>query len=269
MNSKDFRKKIEIIAQDCDSSDIDWLMCEVTRKKRTELSQDFVISKIEQKKLIKYAKKLKKGVSVSQIIGYVDFLDTKIAVNKNVLSPRSETEELADLLVKDILARENKCSSVLDLCTGSGCIAIAVNKHTSARVVASDISSKALKVARKNVKQNKCDVEFIKSNMFQKIWGHFDYIVCNPPYIKFGDSELDKKVKKYEPALALYAQDDGYEFYKIIAQKAKYYMLTGGKIFLEVGKGMAQNVAGLFNEYSSCQIVRDMQNIERFVIITK
>ena len=269
MNYKEFRKVVEQIAPKADTSDIDWLFCEVAKKSRTELKADFELSKIEQKILKKYANKLSKGVPVSQIVGFCQFGDYKILVDKKVLSPRAETEELADICAKDILKNgKNECK-VLELCTGSGCIAIFISKRTNAKVLATDISLKALKVADKNAHENKADVKFLKSDMFKKVWGHFDYIICNPPYIDKNDKDIDINVKKYEPALALFAKDNGYEFYKIIAQKAKYYMLTGSKIYLEVGKGMAKNVADLFEEYSNTQIIKDMQNIERFVIVTK
>jgi len=263
MKYKEFR------SQKCfdglEASDTDWVFCEVLNKKRTELVENIELTKKQQNILKNYAKKLRKGVPLAQVIGYTEFLGNKISVNKHVLAPRAETEELAFLSKKEILQKPN--AKVLDLCTGSGAIAISVADVAS--VTASDISKKALAVARKNAKKNSRKVTFICSNMFNKIYGLFDFIISNPPYIAWGDSRVDKNVQKYEPAIALYAGKTGLEYYKKIANSAKYYLLPNGKIYLEVGEGQAQDVAALFNGYSAAIIKKDMQGVERFVIITK
>ena len=260
------RKQIESISN-ADSSDIDWIFCEVLKVKRLQLQKNLIVTKNNQKILIKYAKKLKKGMPLAQVLGYTEFYGLKFIVNKNVLCPRSETEELCDLLVKEI--GQKASVKVLDLCTGSGALAISVQKCTNSQVTASDISKKALKTAKNNAKLNKSSVNFVKSDLFNNIYGIFDYIICNPPYIDINDEKVDFSVRKYEPALALFAPDDGYKFYKDIAKSAKNYMLAGGKLFLEVGIGMAQNVAKLFDDYSNVIIKKDLEGVDRFVIVTK
>ena len=266
MDYKQTRQYVEQISN-AEKSDIDWIFCHFIGCKRSELDCIKNIEKNVYKNIINSAKKLKKGIPVSQIIGYVDFIDAKILVNKNVLSPRQETEELTALAIDEI----KKCdgSHVLDLCTGSGSIAISIAKITNANVVASDISGRALKLAKKNAKLNDVNVKFVKSNFLAKVWGNYNFIICNPPYIDFADSRVDGSVYNHEPHIALYAKDGGYYYYKVLAQKAKYYLVTGGKLYLEVGIDMAKKVATLFQDYAKTEIVKDMQNIERFVIVTK
>ena len=263
----ELRKEIELL--NIEKSDIDWLFCEVLNIKRSQLGGQIEILRPQKKLIKKYAKKLSAGQPFSQVVGHVEFMGNKILVNKNVLSPRSETEELADMIIKDIKSNQKQNINVLDLCTGSGAIAVAAKTHTNASVTASDISGKALKVAKKNAKLNNAEISFVKSDMLNDIWGLFDYIVCNPPYIAYGDPAVDPSVNKFEPHLALYAEENGYHFYKILAGQVDNYLHKNGKLYLEVGVGMAQKVADLFKGYSSSEIKKDMQGIERFVIVTK
>ena len=260
------RKQIEQIAN-TDSADIDWLFCEVLNIKRSQLSLKPEVNKAQYKQLLKYANRLKKGMPLSVALGKTEFYGLNIVVNTNVLTPRSETEELVDYVIKDISQKQHV--KVLDLCCGSGAIGIAIAKNTQANVVCADISNHAIKVTKKNAKLNNVNVKVIKSNMLQKIFGNFDYIICNPPYIAVGDQNIDAKVYKWEPHLALYAPDNGYYFYNYLAQNVGIYMLSGSKLCLEVGANMAKNVADLFKNFANVEILTDMQGIERMVIITK
>ena len=263
MKYKEFRS--QKLFDGLEKSDVDWIFCEVLSKKRSELGEDIDITKKQQKIIKNYAKKLGKGMPLAQVLGYTEFCDNKILVNKNVLIPRAETEELTALAKKQIANTPN--AKVLDLFTGSG--AIALGLAGEAQVTASDISRKALAVARKNAKLNSKQIKFVCCSMFDKIYGLFDYIISNPPYIAWGDPRVDKNVQKYEPALALYAGKTGLEYYKKIAQAAKYFLMPNGKIYLEVGAGEARDVANLFAEYSNVEIKKDMQGIERFVIVSQ
>ena len=260
------RKKIEEIAN-AESADIDWLFCEVLKIKRSELSAHPIINKKQYKLLLKYANKFKKSMPLSIALGKTEFYGLPIKVNKYVLTPRAETEELVDYVIKDIGQRQH--IKVLDLCCGSGAIGIAIAKNTSACVTSADISKHAIKITLKNAKNNNVNIQVIKSDMLSKIWGNFDYIVCNPPYIAHGDPAVDVNVHNWEPHLALYASDNGYYFYKYLAQHAAIYMLSGSKLCLEVGAGMAQKVAEIFDKFSKTEILKDMQGIERMVIVTK
>ena len=153
------------------------------------------------------------------------------------------------------------------MCTGSGCIAIAVADKTGAHVVASDVSEDALATARANAEKNGVadKIEFVRSDMFGNIEGAFDVIISNPPYIPTADiQKLDREVKDYEPALALDGGEDGLDFYRIIAEKAGGFLAEGGRIFLEVGIGQAQAVGDMLKGFDT-KIIKDMQGIDRIV----
>lgn len=263
------RNKIESLAN-ADSSDIDWLFCEVLKIKRSELARIKIIDKTDYKKLVYYAKKLKRGMPLSIALGFTEFCDNTIMVSSKVLTPRFETEELTSLVIKEIL-NNPKPVKVLDLCCGSGAIGVSIKKKCKslANITSSDISRHAIKFTKKNAKINQVDIHIIKSDMFKNIWGHFDYIVCNPPYISYGDPEVQKNVNEWEPHLALYAPENGYKFYKILSQQAKNYLFVGGKLCLEVGHTMAKTVAQMFKDNYATNIIKDINGIERFVIITK
>lgn len=255
------RKKLEEMVED--KADVDWMICHVTGKKRSELEHLTYIRHSKVEELLDMARRRQQGEPLWQIIGNADFYGYEIDINKNVLCPRPETEELVCEAVKHI--SEN--SRVLDLCTGSGCIAIAVADKTGAHVVASDISEEALKIAKSNAVKNKVDdkIEFVHSDMFEGITGTFGVIISNPPYIPTADiSGLDREVKDHEPALALDGGEDGLDFYRIIAEKAGEYLAPGGRIFLEAGIGQAQAVADMLKGFDT-KIIKDMQGIDRIV----
>ena len=255
------RKKLEEMVED--KADVDWMICHVTGKKRSELEHLTYIRHSKVEELLDMARRRQQGEPLWQIIGNADFYGYEIDINKNVLCPRPETEELVCEAVKHI--SEN--SRVLDLCTGSGCIAIAVADKTGAHVVASDISEEALKIAKSNAVKNKVDdkIEFVHSDMFEGITGTFGVIISNPPYIPTADiSGLDREVKDYEPALALDGGEDGLDFYRIIAEKAGEYLAPGGRIFLEAGIGQAQAVADMLKGFDT-KIIKDMQGIDRII----
>lgn len=255
------RKKLEEMVED--KADVDWMICHVTGKKRSELEHLTYIRHSKVEELLDMARRRQQGEPLWQIIGNADFYGYEIDINKNVLCPRPETEELVCEAVKHI--SEN--SRVLDLCTGSGCIAIAVADKTGAHVVASDISEEALKIAKSNAVKNKVDdkIEFVHSDMFEGITGIFGVIISNPPYIPTADiAGLDREVKDHEPALALDGGEDGLDFYRIIAEKAGEYLAPGGRIFLEAGIGQAQAVADMLKGFDT-KIIKDMQGIDRII----
>lgn len=255
------RKKLEEMVSD--KADVDWMICHVTGKKRSELEHLTYIRHSKVEELTDMARRRQEGEPLWQIIGNADFYGYEIDINRNVLCPRPETEELVCEAVKHI----NENSRVLDLCTGSGCIAIAVADKTGAHVVASDISEDALKIARANAEKNGVadKIEFVRSDMFGNLEGAFDVIISNPPYIPTADiQKLDREVKDYEPALALDGGEDGLDFYRIIAEKAGAYLTEGGRIFLEAGIGQAQAVVDMLKGFDT-KIIKDMQGIDRIV----
>lgn len=255
------RKKLESMVED--KADVDWMICHVTGKKRSELDRLTYIRHSKVELLEEMARRRQAGEPLWQIIGNADFYGYEIDIDRNVLCPRPETEELVHEALKVI----NEESSVLDLCTGSGCIAVVVAGKTGARVTASDISEKALDMARHNAQKHKLEdkIVFVKSDMFADIEGKFDVIISNPPYIPTADiQKLDREVKDYEPALALDGGEDGMDFYRIIAEKAGGFLAEGGRIFLEVGIGQAQAVGDMLKGFDT-KIIKDMQGIDRIV----
>ena len=161
-------------------------------------------------------------------------------------------------------------STILDLCTGSGAIGIAVNKLSGANVVAVDISEKALNLAKENAKLNGANVKFIKSDLFSFIEKEgtrkFDVIISNPPYIKSKDIEtLQKEVKDFEPLIALDGGNDGLDFYRIIAKKVKEYLNENGVLLLECGMGQAESIKNLLSTAKTVEIIKDYSGIDRII----
>lgn len=247
-----------------DLQEVNILFCEVLNCTQADLLTKVDLSVAEQKKLNYAVKKRLEGMPIQKIFRRAYFYDLVLYINNNVLCPRPETE----LLVEEVLKTSNGKSKILDLCTGSGAIALAIKKHTNAQVFASDISTKALYVAKKNAKNLNLQLKFIHSNMFDGIKQKFDIIVSNPPYIKTEDCKtLDVEVKNYDPIISLDGGANGLKFYEIIAKDAPKHLTKNGKIVLEVGMGQAQAVKKLLEKNGFvCYIKRDYNNIERVVV---
>lgn len=247
-----------------DLQEVNILFCEVLNCTQADLLTKVDLSVAEQKKLNYAVKKRLEGMPIQKIFRRAYFYDLVLYINNNVLCPRPETE----LLVEEVLKTSNKNSKILDLCTGSGAIALAIKKHTNAQVFASDISTKALYVAKKNAKNLNLQLKFIHSNLFNGIKQKFDIIVSNPPYIKTEDCKtLDVEVKNYDPIISLDGGANGLKFYEIIAKDAPKHLTKNGKIVLEVGMGQAQDVKKLLEKNDFvCYIKRDYNNIERVVV---
>ncbi len=201
------------------------------------------------------------------IFGDTDFYGYTIKVDERVLIPRRETEELVLHVVNGV---DEECQ-ILDLCTGSGAIAIAVSKELEKRginatVTASDISDDALALAKENAAANEANVHFVKSDLFARIRNRFDVIVSNPPYIPTADIVgLQKEVKEYEPHLALDGGEDGLDYYRRIAKDAPKCLARGGIVIMEVGDGQANDVARLFKHAEYTMIIKDLAGKDRFV----
>ena len=245
-----------------DQSDAEWIVSLVSGLKRSELSLEKIISAKNIDKINAYAKERLSGRPLWYIIGDVDFYGYTVKVDERVLIPRPETEELCQKAIEEIKAEH----SVLDLCTGSGAIALVIKSNTGASVTASDLSDGALEVARENFSSHGLDIALIKSDMFTSIEGKFDVIVSNPPYISPKDIEaLDSEVKDHEPYSALYGGEDGLDFYRIIAREAKAFLKEGGKLFLEVGINQAEEVKVLLEVDYQVEIIKDINGIDRIV----
>ena len=218
-------------------------------------------------KFLSFVEERKKRKPFQYIINKQNFYGLNFYVDENVLIPRFDTEVLVEKILKD---NKDNNLQVLDLCTGSGAIAISLKKLGEYRSVkALDISEKALDIAKKNSKLNETTIDFICSDMFEKINGKFDIIVSNPPYIPSRDIEdLSLEVKDYEPKLALDGLEDGLYFYKIIAKEAKAYLKENGKIYLEIGYNQAKDIREIFKEYNKIEVYKDLAGKDRVVKIS-
>ncbi len=215
-------------------------------------------------------KRLNNGEPVQYIVGNVDFYGYKINVNKNVLIPRFETEELIFKTINLIKKNLNENIKVLDIGTGSGCISIALKKEIPGLdITAVDISEDALVVAKNNALENNCEINFIKSDLFNNIDDKYDLIISNPPYISYDEQIMDI-VKKNEPHLALYAKNNGLYFYEEIIKNSSNYLNDKNIIAFEIGYLQANEIKKMAHKYypnSNIIIEKDMQEKDRFVFI--
>ena len=218
-------------------------------------------------------KRLNNGEPVQYIVGNVDFYGYKINVNKNVLIPRFETEELVFKTINLIKKNLNENIKVLDIGTGSGCISIALKKEIPGLdITAVDISEDALVVAKNNALENNCEINFIKSDLFNNIDDKYDLIISNPPYIDKHDSAVMDMVKQYEPHLALFAEEQGYACYHKILKNIKPYLKTNYLIAFEIGYQQRQHLEKYAKELFPDAIVevkKDLSGNDRFLLIDK
>lgn len=218
----------------------------------------------------KVLERIRTGNPVQYIIGFADFMGEKFIVNKNVLIPRDETEILVTKAIEIALKTNSK--KILDIGTGSGCIACSIAKAIDGLILGIDVSKEALDVANKNAERlilNK-RVSFKESDLFSNLEGEkFDIIVSNPPYIPPQEkANIQKEVLK-EPDLALYTKDNkGLEFYEKITQNAPKYLNKNGYILFEIGINQSEDVKNLLlkNGFKNIQIEKDLANIDRVVI---
>lgn len=216
-----------------------------------------------------YVDKLINGEPVQYIIGNVDFYGNIIYVNKDVLIPRFETELLVEKTIKYIKSTFNKQVSVLDIGTGSGCIAITIAKNISSKVDAVDISDAALIVAKDNCIHNSVEINIFKSDIFSNINKKYDVIISNPPYIAY-DEEIMDVVKNNEPHTALYASNKGLYFYDKILKECKDYLNDKFLIAFEIGYTQGNSIKELAQKYLNnidVWIEKDYSDKDRFVFI--
>ena len=193
------------------------------------------------------------------IIGHAEFFGMQLKVDERVLIPRTETEELVELILAENPEENLK---VLDIGTGSGTIALGLAKNRPDwSVTAADISQDALELASENAKNQNLNIFFKKSDCFAEISEKYDIIVSNPPYISREDElEIGLNVLHSEPHLALFADEDGLAIYRRIAEDAKEYLKDGGKIYLEIGYKQGQSVSDLFREHLPEKRVRTLKD---------
>ena len=214
-------------------------------------------------------KQLENGIPVQYIVGNVDFYGLNIKVNKDVLIPRFETEELVEKTINYISKYFDKKVDIIDLGTGSGCISIALKKNIDSNIDAIDISENALKVAKENALNNNADINFICKDMVQPLNKKYDVIISNPPYLR-DESEVEEIVRNNEPDLALYASDDGMYFYKEILNNYKNNLKDKFIIAFELGYNQADYLSDYAKKIypnSTVKIENDLTGYKRFLFV--
>ncbi|MCI6675433.1 MAG: peptide chain release factor N(5)-glutamine methyltransferase [Clostridiales bacterium] len=221
---------------------------------------------LELSLLNQYQERLKQRamrIPLQYILGVQEFMGMEFIVNHHVLIPRQDTETIVEEVLKE------KSGTVLDLCTGSGCIAISLSKlGTFERVDATDISKKAILIAKENAKKLKADVRFYEGDLFEAITETYDIIVSNPPYItKEVIETLQPEVRVHEPYKALYGPNHGLYFYEQISKFAMNYLNPNGMIFYEIGYDQANDVCHILKKYGykKIQVIQDLAGKDRVV----
>lgn len=273
----EFRKKLieKLIQSDIDANEakpeVDLVIesvCGLT-KKDVALGKFENVFKNEAKIIEIIAKRASSKRPIQQILGFAYFMGEKFIVDENTLIPRPETE----ILVKHVAEFVNEHKTILDIGTGSGCIACMLAKMAGAKVKAVDISESALSIARENALNLGVEVDFIQSDLFGNVEGKFDIIVSNPPYISKNDKPtLQTEVLNFEPHSALFTQDElGLEFYQKIISQARNYLKNGAIIAFELGAGQSEEVSGLLRQsnFSDIKIIKDLSGIDRVISARK
>lgn len=216
---------------------------------------------------------LKKEVPIQYLLGKTNFYGLDFEVNENVLIPRPETEELVEWIINEnSKAEKSKTIKILDIGTGSGCIAISLAKNIpNARVYAMDVSKKAIETAKRNAINNKTDVTFILQDVLnaEELKCNFDIIVSNPPYVRnLEKEEIKKNVLDYEPHLALFVEDnDALIFYRKIAALAKNNLLEDGQLYFEINQYLGDEMKDLLEKmnFKSIELRKDIYDNDRMI----
>lgn len=227
------------------------------------------IDKQQQWQYFVNIEKLTKGIPLQHITHRQEFMKMDFFVDENVLIPRPDTEILVEEVIK--IAQKYNSPRILDLCTGSGAIAISLKKFVpNADITAVDISEKALEIAQKNAERLEAKINFVKSDLFDKLDNKkFDIIVSNPPYIRKDEiKKLSEEVQK-EPKIALDGGEDGLDFYRIIAEQAINYLKTGSFLCFEIGYNQKNDVIKIIEDeqnYKNTYCKKDLYGNDRIII---
>lgn len=242
-------------------------ICEFNENLALELTEED-----EQKYFQLINKHIKDDTPLSHLVGFEYFYDRKFKVTSDVLSPRLETEELVYKVI-DYIRKNNLTNiKILDLCTGSGIIGITLKKELEefdVKILASDISSRALTVAKENASSLEADISFVESDLFSNIQDKFDIIVSNPPYIAHDDKKTIKEnVLNYDPHLALFADEEGMYFYRNIIEKSRPYLNEKGIMFFEIGYDQKEKIITLGeNNKFKTVVYKDINGRDRIAVL--
>lgn len=259
------KEKIEDAANDA------WLLLEyVTGITRARYYVDGFsqMSPEEEERYFTLVEQRAERIPLQHITGVQEFMGLEFQVNEHVLVPRQDTEILVEEAEK-VIRKSGKNLKILDMCTGSGCIAISLKvRNPKIQCMAADVSKEALEVAEKNGKRLAAEVTFIESDMFSEVKGTYDLIVSNPPYIPTKViEELEEEVKLHDPFGALDGKEDGLYFYRILAERSPLYLNDGGSIYLEIGHDQSQVVESLLKEqgFDEISTKKDFAGLDRVV----
>ncbi len=251
----------------------EWILAHVLGVARTWVlaNSDFEISDSDQAQFEHLLARKADGEPLSHILGVQPFCGLDIVVTPDVLTPRPETEDLVEQAAAHF-ERKGRYT-FLDMCTGSGCIAVALAvKFPNARILAVDVSEAALKVAQENIRRHKLQerVQLLQSNLWEEVTGTFDLIIANPPYIPTENlAALTREVRR-EPTLALDGGADGFEVTRPLCQAADSFLAPGGLLALELDDGQAWPLARGLSEIGwRAEVKKDIFNVERFVFATR
>ena len=226
---------------------------------------DRILSDDEEKTYFGLIERRNTGEPVQYITGKTYLYGLEFFCDRSVLIPRFDTE----VLIEETIKKAPKDSELLDLCTGSGCIALCVkHEREDITVSASDISKDALNVAKKNSENLGLKINLIHSDLFSNIDDRFDIIVSNPPYIPTNVIRgLDEKVKDFEPEGALDGGEDGLDFYRIIAKEAVRFLKGESLLIMEIGYDQGESVSGILSEngYKDIKVIKDLNGLDRVV----
>lgn len=254
-----------------DAANDAWLLLEhVTGMTRTRYFVDGFqeMKPDEEIRYFQLVEKRMERIPLQHITGVQEFMGLEFKVNEHVLVPRQDTEILVEE-VENYLGTESKQVNVLDMCTGSGCIAISLKaRNPQIKCKAVDISKEALEIAAANKEKLQTEVELVESDMFSNVSGIYDVIVSNPPYIPTRViEELEEEVKLHDPFGALDGKEDGLYFYRILAENSPRYLVNGGRIYMEIGHDQSEAVEALLAEQGFVQIrtKKDLAGLDRVV----
>ena len=223
------------------------------------------LTKEQEEQYREYISVRKSHIPLQHITGVQEFMGFEFCVNEHVLVPRQDTE----VLVESVLEVLKPGMSVVDMCTGSGCILISLLKmRQGLSGTGADISEEALKVAAKNCEKLGVDANLIQSNLFENVSGKYDVIVSNPPYIRTAViEELEEEVKLHDPFIALDGKEDGLYFYRKIVESSTAFLKNGGKLYFEIGHDQGEDVKNLMENagFSSVSVKKDLAGLDRVV----
>lgn len=270
MKTIDLRKQIkaEFDALEIEKEDADFIISEVVGVDRTELVLISELDVGQVETIMEMVEKRKNGTPVDKIFHKSYFYGLEFEVNDDVLSPRHDSEILVETAIKYIKERGYK--TALDMCTGSGCLAISIKKHTEVDMTAVDVSQKAITIAKRNAKKNEVEINFIRSNMFEKVDTKFDIIVSNPPYISTDEIPmLEREVVEHDPILALDGGPMGLKYYNIIHDNLRNTLNDNGILILEIGEDQKLLLMSLFNDFNCLGCLQDLSGNDRVLIFEK